>query len=46
MKDYKDTLFMGQTNFEMRGNLNNKEPLIQEKWEKMDLYHKVIKKNE
>ena len=45
MKDYKDTLFMGQTNFEMRGNLNNKEPLIQEKWEKMDLYHKVIKKN-
>ena len=46
MKDYKDTLFMGQTNFEMRGNLNNKEPLIQEKWEKMDLYNKVIKKNE
>ena len=37
---------MGQTNFEMRGNLNNKEPLIQEKWEKMDLYNKVIKKNE
>ena len=36
-KDYKDTLFMGTTSFEMRGNLNNKEPKIQEKWEKMDL---------
>ena len=46
MKDYKDTLFMGKTNFEMRGNLNNKEPLIQKKWEEMDLYNKVIKKNE
>ena len=46
MKDYKDTLFMGKTNFEMRGNLNNKEPQIQEKWEKMDLYNKVIRKNE
>ena len=32
MKDYKDTLLMGKTNFEMRGNLGQKEPLIQEKW--------------
>ncbi len=46
MKDYKDTLFMGKTNFEMRGNLTNKEPLIQKKWEDIDLYNKVIKKNE
>ena len=46
MKDYKDTLFMGKTNFEMRGNLNNKEPLIQKKWDDMDLYNKVIRKNE
>lgn len=45
-KDYKDTLFMGKTTFEMRGNLANKEPKIQEKWESMDLYNKVIKKNE
>ena len=44
-KDYKNTLFMGQTSFEMRGNLNNKEPKIQEKWEQMDLYNKVIEKN-
>ena len=46
MKDYKETLFMGKTSFEMRGNLNNKEPKIQENWDKMDLYNKVIKKNE
>lgn len=46
MKDYKDTLYMGKTTFEMRGNLTNKEPQIQKKWEEMDLYNKVIKKNE
>lgn len=46
MKDYKDTLYMGKTAFEMRGNLTNKEPLIQKKWEEMDLYNKVIRKNE
>lgn len=44
--ELKDTLFMGKTDFEMRGNLNNKEPKIQENWDKMDLYNKVIKKNE
>ena len=46
MKDYKDTLYMGKTSFEMRGNLNNKEPQIQKKWKEMDLYNKVIRKNE
>ena len=46
MKDYKDTLYMGKTNFEMRGNLNNKEPLIQKKWDDMDLYNERIRLNE
>lgn len=46
MMEYKDTLFMGKTTFEMRGNLGNKEPMIQEKWNKMGLYNKVIQKNE
>ncbi len=46
MKDYKDTLYMGKTAFEMRGNLNNKEPQIQKKWKDIDLYNKVIRKNE
>lgn len=46
MKDYKETLFMGKTAFEMRGNLNNKEPLIQKKWKDLDLYNKRIALNE
>lgn len=46
MKDYKNTLFMPKTLFEMRGNLGQREPLFQKKWEEMDLYNKVISKNE
>jgi len=46
MKDYKETLYMGKTSFEMRGNLNNKEPLIQKKWKDLDLYNKRIALNE
>ena len=46
MKNYKDTLFMGNTSFEMRGNLINKEPDIQKRWKEIDLYNKVIRKNE
>jgi isoleucyl-tRNA synthetase len=45
MKDYKETLFMGKTSFEMRGNLNNKEPLFQKKWEELDLYNERIRLN-
>src|SRR5574344_1746483 len=45
MKDYKETLYMGNSTFEMRGNLPNKEPLIQKKWADMDLYNKVLEKN-
>ena len=37
---------MPNTSFEMRGNLPKKEPGIQEKWEHMDLYHKMVAKNE
>lgn len=44
--DFKETLFMGKTAFEMRGNLGNKEPKIQQKWKEMDLYQKRIRKNE
>ena len=46
MKDYKDTLFMGKTDFEMRGNLGQREPLFEAKWEELDLYHKRIALNE
>lgn len=39
--DYKETLLMPQTKFPMRGNLPNKEPEMQTKWEEMDIYGKV-----
>ena len=45
-KNYKDTLNMPKTDFPMRGNLGNKEPLRHELWNEMDLYAKVLKKNE
>ena len=43
--DYKDTLLMPKTDFEMRGNLTKKEPLILEKWEKMHLYDLMTQQN-
>ncbi|HLU21975.1 MAG TPA: isoleucine--tRNA ligase [Bacillaceae bacterium] len=39
--DYKDTLLMPKTEFPMRGNLPNKEPEIQARWEEQDIYKKV-----
>ena len=39
--NYKDTLLMPNTKFPMRGNLPNKEPEMQAKWEEMDIYGKV-----
>ena len=44
--DYKDTLAIPKTNFEMRGNLGVREPLFQKKWYDLDLYKEVLKKNE
>lgn len=43
--DFKDTLLMPKTDFEMRGNLGVREPLIQAKWAEMDLYKKVLEMN-
>lgn len=39
--DYKDTLLMPKTEFPMRGNLPNREPEMQERWEQMNIYKKV-----
>ncbi|MGG1398313.1 isoleucine--tRNA ligase [Bacillus salipaludis] len=39
--DYKDTLLMPKTEFPMRGNLPQREPDIQAKWEEIDIYAKV-----
>ena len=42
--DYKSTLKMPQTEFEMRGNLTKKEPGIQKHWQDIDLYGKMLEK--
>lgn len=46
MVEYKDTLLMPKTDFQMRGNLPNKEPNFLKRWEEMELYEKIMKKNE
>lgn len=44
--DFKDTLNMPKTTFEMRGNLAKKEPGILAQWEKDDHYHAILKHHE
>ncbi len=39
--DYKSTLLMNKSNFEMRGNLNQKEPLLVEEWKKENIYEQM-----
>ena len=43
--NYKDTLLMPKTAFEMRGNLPKKEPKYVERWQEMHLYERVVEKN-
>ena len=35
--DYKDTLRMPKTDFEMRGNLTIKEPIMLKKWQELQV---------
>ena len=44
--NYKSTLLMPKTDFEMRGKLPTKEPAYVERWQKANMYEKVIKQNE
>ena len=44
--NYKDTLLMPKTDFEMRGNLPKKEPKYVERWQEAHMYEKVIQQNE
>ena len=44
-KDYGKTLNLPKTDFPMRANLPQKEPGIQEKWEKQNVYGKMLEKN-
>ncbi len=43
-KDYSKTVFLPKTSFSMKADLVKKEPLMLEKWEKNDLYKKMIEK--
>lgn len=45
IKDYKSTLNMPKTNFEMKANLNKKEPQIQAQWIQNKIYEKLLEKN-
>lgn len=45
MRDYKRTLSMPVTDFEMKGNLNVKEPTIQKQWREDYLEKKILDKN-
>lgn len=40
--NFKDTLLMPFTNFEMKGNLFIKEPLVLQKWHKEKIYEKIL----
>ena len=40
-RDYRDTVFLPQTSFPMRGDLPKKEPVILARWESMDLWGKL-----
>ncbi|MCV3728745.1 isoleucine--tRNA ligase [Ureaplasma miroungigenitalium] len=45
MKDYKSTLNMPQTAFEMKANLNTKEPVIQQEWLDKAIYQQRLLMN-
>ena len=40
--NYKETLHLPKTDFEMRGNLAKKEPAIQQRWEDEKLYEEML----
>ncbi|MDR0678502.1 MAG: class I tRNA ligase family protein, partial [Holosporaceae bacterium] len=38
--DFKNTIFLPKTDFQMRGNLSQKEPEILKHWDQIDIYHR------
>jgi len=44
--DYNKTINLPRTDFPMRAGLPNREPAMLERWQEMDLYHELLKKNE
>ena len=45
-KDYNATLNLPKTEFPMRAGLPAREPAMLENWQKQDIYHELLKKNE
>ena len=45
-QDYNATLNLPKTDFPMRAGLPAREPEMLKKWEEMDLYHELLKKND
>lgn len=43
--DFKETILLPKTDFEMRGNLTTKEPKFQQRWDDEDIYHKMLASN-
>ena len=43
--DYKESIFLPKTDFEMRGNLTVKEPKIEQFWNDNDIYNKMLETN-
>ncbi|MGL4947987.1 MAG: isoleucine--tRNA ligase [Mycoplasma sp.] len=46
MQDYKNTLLMPSTSFEMKADLKTKEPTLQNWWLSNEIYRKTLLKNE
>lgn len=44
--DYKDTLNLPKTDFEMRGNLPKKEPDFQKRWQQLNLNQAILDSND
>jgi isoleucyl-tRNA synthetase len=45
-KDFKTTVRLPKTNFEMKANLANKEPEILNFWQELNIYDKIQEKNQ
>ena len=43
--EYKDTIFLPKTSFEMRANLSVKEPKILEEWDKQKIFKQLRESN-
>ena len=43
--EYKDTIFLPKTSFEMRANLPIKEPKILDEWDKAEIFKKLREKS-